>query len=97
MSPAEVESRTVNSSYLNSEAMVGNENSGDLLRLKEEATTVFKRSAKLTPKPGIYAEYFDNKVTSFMTPVNPKGAFGIAYKFGLTILPDSLNWALSKT
>lgn len=96
LTPDEVRNRTVAGPYIKSDAVRGRENRFDRRRLRRQALRVVKRSRQLTEYQRVLAEYFDNKVTSFMTPVQPRGTFGIACMFRLTVLPNALNWGVDE-
>lgn len=96
LSPDEMSNLTATSPYVNRDAQVGGENPADKARLRSEAQKVFKRSMRLTQYQQVLAEYFDNKVTSFMTPVQPRGTFGIACQYRLVVLPNALNWGVDE-
>ena len=77
LTPDEVAARTVESPYSNPDANKDQASSSDINKLKNEAKEVFKKSRKLTETQRLFAEYFDNKVSTFRTAENPLGTPGL--------------------
>lgn len=91
-SPSEVENRRLASPFENQDAKIGEEKTVDQNKLRFNAMDVLQRSAKLSEKQQILAEFFDNKVKAFQTSDNPAGVAAIAAAIRFAVLPKALDW-----
>lgn len=86
--------RRVKPLYKYKNAMAGKENKQDLISIKRYAREVFNRSAQLTERERVMAEFFDNKIKSFDTDRNPGGALSIAAALRFVVLPSIFDWSM---